>query len=298
MSASVDCIIVGGGPAGLTAAVYLARYHRHVAIFDDGESRAAWIPSSRNYPGFPTGISGKELLLLLAEQASRFDVEIVRSRVNALTRSEGGFNATTGSGETTRAQAVIVATGIVDKAPAIEGFSAAVSAGSIRFCPVCDGYEATDRRIAVIGSGADACAKASFLRCFSRKVALLRDEDSPSDAHLADLKSAGIEVLKLLGALYKSDDKIRVNIKGIGPLEFDVVYPALGCNVRSDLAAHLGAETTESGCLKVDEHQQTTIAGMYAAGDVVSDLHQITVATGHAAIAATRIHKMLPPNLR
>jgi thioredoxin reductase (NADPH) len=112
------------------------------------------------------------------------------------------------------------------------------------------------------------------------------------------LKSAGIEVLKLLGALYKSDDKIRVNVKGIGPLEFDVVYPALGCDVRSDLAVHLGAETTESGCLKVDEHQQTTVAGLYAAGDVVSDLHQITVATGHAAIAATRIHKMLPPNLR
>ena len=297
MSASVDCIIVGGGPAGLTAAVYLARYHRHVAIFDDGESRAAWIPSSRNYPGFPTGISGKELLLLLSEQASRFDVEIVRSRVKALTRSEGGFSATTGFGET-RAKAVIVATGIVDKAPAIEGFSAAVSAGLIRFCPVCDGYEATDRRIAVIGSGPDASAKAYFLRCYSRKVALLQYEGSRSDAHLDELKSAGIEVLTPLGALYRSDDKIRINTKGLGASEFDVVYPALGCEVRSDLAVHLGAETTESGCIKVDEHQQTAVAGLYAAGDVVSDLHQITVATSHAAIAATRIHKMLPPNPR
>src|SRR5688572_11385775 len=129
MSASVDCIIVGGRPACLTAAVYLARYHRHVAILVDGESRADWIPSIRNYPVIPTSVSAHELLPLLAEQASRFDVEIVRCRVNALTRSEGGFNATTGSGETTRAQAVIVATGIVDKAPAIEGFSAAVSAG-------------------------------------------------------------------------------------------------------------------------------------------------------------------------
>ena len=87
-------MIIGGGPAGLTAAVYLARYHRRVAIFDDGESRAAWIPKSRNYPGFPTGISGKELLDLLREQAGRFEVEVIHSRVVSLKRAEEGFSAT------------------------------------------------------------------------------------------------------------------------------------------------------------------------------------------------------------
>ena len=107
--AALDCMIIGGGPAGLTAAaVYLARYLRRVAIFDDGESRAAWIPKSRNYPGFPTGISGKELLDLLREQASRFEVEVIHSRVVSLKRTEEGFSATYAGGAT-RARKVLLA---------------------------------------------------------------------------------------------------------------------------------------------------------------------------------------------
>ena len=80
--------------------------------------------------------------------------------------------------------------------------------------------------------------------------------------------------------------------------EVDALYPALGCNVRSDLATRLGAACTENGNLEVDDHQRTTIEGLYAAGDVVTDLHQLSVAFGHAAIAATDIHNRLPPNPR
>jgi thioredoxin reductase (NADPH) len=97
--------------------------------------------------------------------------------------------------------------------------------------------------------------------------------------------------------LKRSGHEIRATL-GTRTLNFDIVYPALGCDVRSGLAAELGAATTEVGCLKVDGHQRTTIEGLYAAGDVVSDLHQIAVATGHAAIAATHIHKSLPCNFR
>jgi thioredoxin reductase (NADPH) len=235
---------------------------------------------------------------LLAEQASRFGVDVVRSRVNALSRIEGGFSAITRAGETTQARLVLIATGIVDKAPAMEGFRVAVSAGSVRFCPVCDGYEATDRRIAVIGSSNDACAKVRFLRSYSGEVVLLQHGAALGDGELAELASAGIEVRRPRGPLRKSVDGIEVNIEGIGPSVFDIVYPALGCDARSQLTVDLGVETTEFGCLKVDEHQQTTVEGVYAAGDVVSDLHQITVATCHAAIAATHIHRMLPANPR
>jgi thioredoxin reductase (NADPH) len=129
-------------------------------------------------------------------------------------------------------------------------------------------------------------------------IALLQHGGALGDAEAEDLTSAGVEVLKPRGALYKSAGGIQVNIAGIGPSEFDIVYPALGCDARSQLAVNLGAETTEFGCLKVNEHQQTTLEGVYAAGDVVSDLHQITVATCHAAIAATQIHKTLPANPR
>jgi thioredoxin reductase (NADPH) len=79
---------------------------------------------------------------------------------------------------------------------------------------------------------------------------------------------------------------------------FDVIYPALGCEVRSDLGRVLGARCNEIGALFVDDHQRTSVTGLYAAGDVVSDLHQISVATGHAAVAATDIHNSLEPNPR
>ena len=129
-------------------------------IFDDEESRAAWIPKSRNYPGFPTGISGEELLDLLREQAGRFEVEVIHSRVVSLKRTEEGFSASYAGGAT-RARKVLLATGIVDRAPAMDDLDQAVSAGSIRDCPVCDGYEATDRR-AVLGSGTNASIEAEI----------------------------------------------------------------------------------------------------------------------------------------
>src|SRR4029077_17656925 len=90
----------------------------------------------------------------------------------------------------------------------------------------------------------------------------------------------------------------RTLLRGNQALSFDVVYPALGCRVRSDLAAELGARTNRVGCLEVDASERTTVDGIYAAGDVVSDLHQIAVATGHAAVAATHIHKSLPENYK
>ena len=110
------------------------------------------------------------------------------------------------------------------------------------------------------------------------------------------LREAGIKVAGPVSAIEHGRDGIRAVLRGGQTLAFDVVYPALGCGVRSELATVLGAKTNDVGCLEVDSHQRTTVAGIYAAGDVVSDLHQIAVATGHAAIAATHIHKTLPEN--
>jgi thioredoxin reductase (NADPH) len=289
MSDALDCLVIGGGPAGLTAAVYLARYHRNVVVFDSGQSRAGLIPESHNYPGFPGGISGKRLLAALKAQAGDYDVRIVSSTVTSLTRTRTGFRVDRDDG-VIEARYVLLASGIVDKHPAMDGLDRAVADGLVRYCPVCDGYEATDKKIAVFGSGADAASKAKFLRGFSAAVAWLR----PSDELRANLEAdAGIEVIDGVSGLKRSGDEIHAIANG-QIHRFDIVYPALGCEVRSTIATKLGAATAESGCLKVDEHQRTTVEGLYAAGDVVSDLHQISVATGHAAIAATHIHKSLP----
>jgi len=293
----LDCLIVGGGPAGLTTAVYLARYLRKVIVVDSSESRAALIPESHNYPGFAHGISGSKLLRLLSEQADTYGVAVRKSRVTSLERTAKGFLARYDGNEVSAA-VVLLATGIVDAHPRMDEIDTAISNGLIRYCPVCDGFEATDRKIAILGSGDDAAGKARFMRSYSRDVTLLWQEGKPvEDGQARSILDAGIAIEGPVDelALYRTQIRARI---GARHLDFDIVYPAMGCEVRSELASALGAETTVVGCLKVDEHQRTTVKGLYAAGDVVSDLHQITVATSHAAVAATHIHKSLPENFR
>ena len=294
-----DCVIIGGGPAGLTAAVYLARYRRRIVIFDAGQSRASLIPESHNYPGFPEGVSGPGLLSALRRQAETYRVTLISAPITELKRAGGGFIAKFGE-QQVQSRFVLLATGIVDESPNLPGIKEALANGSIRYCPVCDGYEAMDQRVGVLGHGEDASSKAKFLRTYSNDVTLLRlDERSDNNEKTAQsLREAGVKVAGPVSLIEHRGDDILAVLQGGRTLSFDVVYPALGCGVRSELAVALGAKTNDVGCLEVDAHQQTTVDGVYAAGDVVSDLHQIAVATGHAAIAATHIHKSLPENYK
>lgn len=137
-----DCIIIGGGPAGLTAAIYLSRYHLSVIVFDDGTSRAATIPISHNQAGFPGGVSGSELLEKMRAQALTYGAKIVYEHVNALVRREDDFVVSFGDC-TFSARTVLIATGVIDRAPAMseDDHAEALRRGLIRYCPVCDGYE-------------------------------------------------------------------------------------------------------------------------------------------------------------
>jgi thioredoxin reductase (NADPH) len=292
-----DCVIIGGGPAGLTAATYLGRFRRKVVVVDAGHSRAMSIPESHNHPGFADGISGPDLLALMRQQAKQYGADIVRGTVTTLERRDGGFDIAM-DGRRISAAIVLMATGLADKAPAMPGLDDAVAETSVRYCPVCDGYEATDRNIAVYGAIKDAEPKALFMRTYSRKVTVLPQYPVDGDAG-ARLKQAGIVLAPSPPAnLRPVHAGIAVELQSGERLTFDVVYPALGCKVHSDLAVALGAHHTGVGCLKVDDKQRTTVDGIWAAGDVVSDLHQLSVAAGHAGIAATAIHNSLPRNFR
>jgi thioredoxin reductase (NADPH) len=292
-----DCVIIGGGPAGLTAATYLGRFRRKAVVVDAGHSRAMSIPDSHNYPGFADGISGPDLLALLRKQAEQYGAEIRRGTVSALARRGDGFRVVVDGGSI-GAASVLMATGLTDTAPAMPGLRHAVADTSVRYCPVCDGYEATDRNIAIYGAIEDAESKALFMRTYSRRVTVLPQYPA-DDATGARLKQAGILLAPSPPVdLRPVESGIAVELQTGEHLTFDVVYPALGCKVHSDLAVALGARHNDVGCLKVDDKQRTTVDGIWAAGDVVSDLHQLSVAAGHAGIAATAIHRSLPHNFR
>jgi thioredoxin reductase (NADPH) len=175
-----------------------------------------------------------------------------------------------------------------------------VAEAAVRYCPICDGYEATDLSLAVFGNLADASGKALFLRSYTRRLTVLLSESGPHDERIMrELNDAEIKVVtEPLSRFVKTKEGIGIILEGGEQLEFDVLYPALGCDVNAGLARALGAKYTAAGFLEVDDKQQTTVRGLFAAGDVVSDLHQISVAEGHAAIAATAIHNNLPRNFR
>ncbi len=294
----LDVLVVGAGPAGLTAATYLARFHRRFAVVDAGKSRARWIPTSNNCPGFPSGIGGDALLGKLRMQAEGFDVCIEDGRIERLERDGEAFVATAADGRSWRARFVLLATGVVDVMPAMDGLEAGIASHAVRLCAVCDGYEASDADIAVLAPVDDAIRHAAFLRSFSQRVAAIPTEAAEPSPECATLAAeAGIELLPPALALRCDADGCVVDTEA-GERRFDTLYPVLGCDAQSRLATALGAAVDDNGELIVDARMQTNVDGLYAIGDVVSALNQIAVAYGHAAVAATAIHNRLPPRPR
>lgn len=294
----LDVLVVGAGPAGLTAATYLARFHRRFIVVDAGKSRARWIPTSHNCPGFPHGIGGDALLDKLRAQAEGFGVRIEDGRIERLERDDEGFIATAADGRAWRARFVLLATGVVDVMPAMDGLAVGIASHAVRLCAVCDGYEASDADIAVLAPVDVGIHHAAFLRSFSRTVAVVPSEPGEPSAECAEVaKQAGIEVLPHARALRCDADGCEVETEA-GTRRFDTLYPVLGSDAQSRLASELGAEVDDNGELVVDARMQTNVDGLYAIGDVVSALNQISVAMGHAAIAASALHGRLPANWR
>jgi len=133
--------VIGAGPGGLTAAIYLARYLREVVVVEDGRSRALWIRRSHNCPGYPDGIPGPELLTRLRRQAQRYGAPLWSGRVDALERGLGDTFMCSLGGEPLEASTVLLATGAEDVAPPIPDLDEAIRRGVVRHCPACDAYE-------------------------------------------------------------------------------------------------------------------------------------------------------------
>jgi thioredoxin reductase (NADPH) len=292
----LDCVVVGAGPAGLTAAIYLARFRRSFRVIDGGGSRAAWIPRSHNHPAFPGGVSGKVLLARIRRQAEDYGADIRAGHVEALRADAEGFTLSTDDGAL-RARKVILASGVIDNEPDLPGVEDAIRCGLLRVCPICDGYEVIGQRVAVIGDGEHGAREARFLTAYSDDVTLIHvgGRAGLSRAERQRLRAAGVQVIETPIERVMLDRR-RISALCLGPGEpaaFDAVYAGLGITPRAKLAIDAGAKLDRSGRLVVGAHQQTSVAGLYAAGDVVRGLNQISVAEGEGAIAATDVHNRL-----
>lgn len=289
-----DCVILGGGPAGLVAGIYLARLNRKVSIIDGGRSRASLIPRSFNHPAFPEGIPGRDLLARMYAQIRNLGVEHIAGRADSLENAGAGFRCTVAE-RVLDSRAVICATGLVDILPAWHDAAELVRKGNLRICPICDGYEINGAAVVVIGHTRHALKEAEFLLSFSDDVTL-----ATLGADLEDISAAEVrEPLRLVTSPLLShrpaaDDRLSLELAGGRRMEAVAVYSALGYRPRSRLAASVGVRLDEEGRVPADSHQRTNVERFYAAGDVVTGLNQLGVAMAHGEIAAVAVHNDLP----
>lgn len=285
----------------MTAAIYLARYRRRILLVDAGQSRAALIPITHNYPGFPQGISGTGLLTRLRKQAARYDVHVRLGTVKALSRRDGVFIADIDD-DPVVAATVVLASGVLDKRPEIADLREATLSGCVRWCPICDGYEVIDHDVALLASAAKGFEHALFLRTYTRRLTLFVQPggDALDSEERRELERSGVRLIEEPVAQIRrlGERRIALRLASGEELSFDTLYPMLGCKPRTELAQGLGVRIGSDDELSVDADQRTSVAGLYAAGDVVNALNQMSVGVAHAAIAATAIHNDLQDSYR
>ena len=296
-----DCVVIGGGPGGLAAALYLARFRLRCMVLDAGSSRASRIPRCRNFPGFPDGIPGVKLLDRMREQLSRYDIRPITTEALGLESTPDGFSVKTADNAYT-ARTVLLATGMRDVEPPFENrreHDQALSAGLLHYCPVCDGYEVSDKRVVVLGGGHHGAKEAMFLRGFTDSVDLV----CPSGAHALspeDRSALGRARITIVDGPVKrlrlEQGMLRYSI-GEKTFGTEALYAAMGCQLHASLAETIGADVSKQGCVIVDAHQRTSVTNLYAVGDIVAGLDQIVTAVGQAAIAATAIRNDLDAEL-
>lgn len=292
-----DVAILGAGPGGMMAALYLKRFHRKVAVFEDGNPRARRIPKIRNLVGYQGGISGRGLLSRMKKQVALEAAERIegRARVKRLRR---GFEVRSGN-SCVRAPLVILATGMRDFEPNLDNLGDLCAKSVLAYCPICDGYDHSGEEIGVLIRDGEGFHHARFIQGFSKKVTVIVAEELKlAPAHKAFIKRSGVRYFKQPLKKISYDPRrggAQVYLKGkTSPVFLNLIYVAMGSRANLEPVRGLrGLRKTKGGFLITDSHQRTSIPGLFAVGDCVNALSQVSVAIGHAAIAATCAHNDL-----
>lgn len=300
MAEPFDAIIVGGGPAGLSAALWLGRYRRSTLVVDAGEPRnePAW--AVHGFPGI-VDPSPLELRRRLQQQAQGDGVEMCRGEV---VHAEGGkddFRLRLDGGESLRARRLVLAYGLRDYLPDIEGIDELYGT-SVFHCADCDGPSVADTRIGVIGRDRYGANLALYLRHFSDAVTLLThgeplelEPDGTAALAGAEIRVVEQRIMRLDG---HGGNLTQAEFRDHEPLRLDAIFFHLGSEPRCDLAGQLGCETDRDGYIVTDRGQETSVPGVHAAGDITGQPHLASIAAAEGVRAALTIHRSLLPDER
>ncbi len=301
---SADALVIGGGPAGLSAALYLARYNRSVIIFDTGHGRSTHHQINHNYLGFPGGVPTVNLRELARKQLAAY--EKVTFRQHKVERISGdavsGFIAHTQEHDYT-GRIVVIATGVLDHYPHFHGWEAYVGI-SMFWCITCDGYESRGKDILVVGHTNDAAAEAMQLHSLTDKIQLLTNSQTfeMTETFQRRLVNAEIPVIhdKIDSVEGENGQMTAVLTKGGLRLELERLFSIQGATPETALGANLGVIRNERGYIIIDSDQQTNVPGVLAAGDITYlHQHQVTAAVHEGAQAGSAANYFLyPPELK
>jgi thioredoxin reductase (NADPH) len=299
----IDVCIVGGGPAGLSAGLYLARYGRSVAIFDSGHGRSTHHQVNHNYLGFPGGIRAADLRKRGLEQLAEYDhVRIEHHTIDHFERDGDNFLAHGQFGVAT-SRAVVLCMGVVDHYPHFHGWEPYVGV-SMFWCITCDGYENRGKKIVVAGHTNGTAGEAMQLSGLSDDVTLITNShvDEISDTFRARLSAARIPVIQDTVRHAKGTDGKLEILETAGGLQIPVeaFFVVQGATPETRLAKDLGVQLAENGYILVDTEQKTSVVGVYAAGDITQlHSHQISAAVHEGAQAASAANYFLyPPEMK
>jgi thioredoxin reductase (NADPH) len=298
-----DIIIVGGGPAGLAAAIYTARMGKKTLLLEGKMygGRAASAPHVWNYPGFPEGITGTELIDLMVKQAEKYEVDLKYANEVVDLEFTQDIKKVVTREETYQGHAIIVATGTQSKKLRIPGETEYVGLG-VSYCPVCDGPLYRGLQVAVIGSGSEAFEDAFFLSSLAKHVTLItHTPEIEAEQKLVDeakdkpnLELVNGKLLTIIGDQVVTGVTYQRFKEGTEhELAVDGVFVSIGGVPLSTLVKKAGVEVDTRGCIKVNRKQVTNIDGVYAAGDCTCGGMQIITAAGEGAMAAIQAYRFL-----
>lgn len=290
-----DVIIVGAGPAGLNGALVLGRCRRRVLICDAGHPRNAASHALHNYLT-RDGINPAEFLRLGREELKSYEtVKLQQMEVTDARLLDSGFEVTLSNGERAMARKLLIATGVVDEIPQLEGVDS-LYGRSVFHCPYCDGWEVRDQPLAVYGKGENGLGLTLELILWSRDLVLCTDGPSELSAEeLARLTQHHISVREERILRLEGNDGVLNRIVFVAgeAIQRRAMFFSTGQRQASELPKKLGCELTEQGCVATGEYEATNVPGLYVAGDASRLVQFVIVAASEGAQAAVAINKEL-----